>query len=115
MARTNEGTHRGLCPKLESALNMLSKKWMGLVIHALQDGPKRYKDIADFLPDISDRMLSERLKELEEMKMVTRHVYPEMPVRVEYGLTDKGKEVKPILDEIEKWSLKWDDHSDLQK
>lgn len=93
-----------LCPKLETALQILSKKWSGLIIHALMDGPKRYKDIAEFIPGISDRMLSERFKELEEAGIVVRHVYPEVPVRIEYELTEKGRRMDGILNEISKWA-----------
>jgi len=96
-----------LCPKLETALHILSKKWSGLIIHALMDGPKRYKDIAEFIPGISDRMLSERFKELEEEGIVVRHVYPEVPVRIEYELTEKGSHMKRILDEIGVWAEKF--------
>ncbi|MEG0380913.1 MAG: helix-turn-helix domain-containing protein, partial [Kurthia sp.] len=56
---------------------------------------------------ISGRLLSERLKELEKEKLVERHVYTEIPVRVEYSLTEKGKDMKNAIDEIEKWSKKW--------
>jgi DNA-binding HxlR family transcriptional regulator len=93
-----------LCPKFEAALQILSKKWSGLIIHALMGGPKRYKDIAEFIPGISDRMLSERFKELEEAGIVIRHVYPEVPVRIEYELTEKGLRMEGILNEIAKWA-----------
>ncbi|TBL68285.1 winged helix-turn-helix transcriptional regulator [Paenibacillus thalictri] len=105
MPRSKEScTKHALCPKLEAALQIISKKWSGLIIHALMEGPQRYKDIAEFIPGISDRMLSERFKELEEAGIVIRHVYPEVPVRIEYELTEKGKQMNGILDEVAKWA-----------
>jgi DNA-binding HxlR family transcriptional regulator len=108
MAKSSEDCAKHeLCPKLEAALHILSKKWSGLIIHALMDGPKRYKDIAEFIPGISDRMLSERFKELEEEGIVVRHVYPEVPVRIEYELTEKGKHMNGILAAIGDWAEKF--------
>jgi DNA-binding HxlR family transcriptional regulator len=95
------------CPKMEQALQLLSKKWAGLIVYSLLSGPKRYKEIADFLPNISDRMLSERFRDLEEAGIVARHVYPEVPVRIEYELTAKGKALEPILRELQQWADEW--------
>lgn len=96
------------CPKMENALQLLSKKWAGLIVYSLMPGPKRYKEIADFLPNISDRMLSERFRDLEEADIVLRHVYPEVPVRIEYELTDKGRALEPILRELHNWAEVWE-------
>ena len=79
-----------LCPKFESAFEILGKKWTGLIIRVLMTGPKRFKDISEIIPHMSDRMLTERFKELELAGIIKRHVYPEMPVRIEYELTEKG-------------------------
>src|SRR4030081_3470546 len=75
-----------LCPKFENAFELLGKRWTGLIIRVLLTGPKRFKDISDQIPSMSDRMLSERFKELEAAGMIIRHVYPETPVRIEYEL-----------------------------
>ncbi|MEI4829933.1 MULTISPECIES: winged helix-turn-helix transcriptional regulator [Bacillus] len=96
-----------LCPKFESAFTLLSKKWTGLIIKSLLEEPKRFREIADIIPNMSDRMLSERLKELESEGIVVRDVYPEVPVRIEYGLTDKGKALESVMDEVQKWAEKW--------
>ncbi|EEL20368.1 Transcriptional regulator, MarR [Bacillus cereus Rock1-3] len=69
--------------------------------------PKRFREIADIIPNMSDRMLSERLKELESEGIVVRNVYPEVPVRIEYGLTDKGKALESVMDEVQNWAEKW--------
>lgn len=82
---------------------------MGLIVDVLLDGPQRYKDIAQTIPTISDRILVQRLKELTENGIVIRKVYPESPIRVEYQLTDKGIALNAILAEVHKWSEKWGD------
>ncbi|MBO9129952.1 helix-turn-helix domain-containing protein [Bacillus sp. 165] len=96
-----------LCPKFESAFTLLSKKWTGLIIQSLLVGPKRFREIADIIPNMSDRMLSERLKELESESVVIRTVYPEVPVRIEYTLTDKGKSLETVMQEVQKWAESW--------
>jgi DNA-binding HxlR family transcriptional regulator len=96
-----------LCPKFETAFELLGKRWTGLIIRVLLTGPKRFKDISDLIPSMSDRMLSERFKELEAAVMIIRHVYPETPVRIEYELTDKGRALEPAMNEVQKWADKW--------
>ncbi|MFX3625611.1 MAG: winged helix-turn-helix transcriptional regulator [Ectobacillus sp.] len=99
--------HPSLCPKFESAFTLLSKKWTGLIIQSLLQGPKRFREVADLIPNMSDRMLSERLKELESEGIVVRTVYPEVPVRIEYTLTDKGKALESVMQEVQKWAETW--------
>jgi DNA-binding HxlR family transcriptional regulator len=96
-----------LCPKFETAFELLGKRWNGLIIRVLMAGPKRFKDISKVIPGLSDRVLAERLKELEETDIIIRHVYPETPVRIEYELTEKGKSLKPMMDECQKWADTW--------
>lgn len=96
-----------LCPKFEAAFELLGKRWTGLIIRVLLDGPKRFKDISEMIPGVSDRMLAERFKELEVAGILSRHVYPETPVRIEYELTEKGKMLKPVMDEVQKWGDTW--------
>lgn len=95
-----------LCPRFEKAMKMMSQRWTGLVIYQLLSGPQRFCSIESSLP-ISGRLLSERLKDLEQEGIVKREVFPETPVRIEYSLTDKGKALEPIIREIEKWSQTW--------
>lgn len=97
---------RELCPRLSKAMDLIGKRWVGLILYELLDGPQRFNQIQTDLP-ISGRLLSERLKELEKEELVERHVYTEIPVRVEYSLTAKGLDMKNTIDEIEKWSKKW--------
>lgn len=96
-----------MCPKYESAVEILGKKWTGLIVRVLLDGPKRFKDIKKQIPDMSDRILTERMKELEQLGILNRRVYPESPVRVEYELTDKGKDLEMVIQSIQHWGEKW--------
>ncbi|MBP1157066.1 MULTISPECIES: helix-turn-helix domain-containing protein [unclassified Paenibacillus] len=96
-----------LCPKFEAAFELLGKRWTGLIIRALLSGSKRFKDISTIIEHMSDRMLSERFKELETEGIIIRRVYDEIPVRIEYELTDKGRALEPMMTECEKWAEEW--------
>ena len=96
-----------MCPKFETAFELLGKRWTGLIIQTLLSGNKRFSEIEDSIPNLSARMLTERFKELEGNGIVIRHVYPETPVRIEYELTQKGKELQKAMEEIQKWAEKW--------
>lgn len=92
---------------LQQAVAILGKRWTGLILYVLRDGPKRFSEIADQIEFVSDKMLSERLKELEAESIVERRLYPEVPVRVEYSLTDKGRDLGPVFGAILQWAGKW--------
>ncbi|MGX4599096.1 winged helix-turn-helix transcriptional regulator [Faecalimicrobium sp. JNUCC 81] len=96
-----------MCPKFENAFELLGKRWTGLIIRTLLSGQKRFSDIADAIPNMSARMLTERFKELESEGIVIRKVYPETPVRIEYELTEKGQELEAVMNEIQNWAEKW--------
>ncbi|MDF2984946.1 MAG: HxlR family transcriptional regulator [Eubacterium sp.] len=96
-----------LCPKYEKAFELLGKRWIGLIVKVLLDGPKRFSDISNRIPQLSDRVLAERFKELEAGGIIERRVYPETPVRIEYQLTEKGKALKNVLIEVQKWADTW--------
>jgi DNA-binding HxlR family transcriptional regulator len=96
-----------LCPKFEMAFELLGKKWTGLIINTLLTGPKRFKDITETIPTMSDRILAERFKELEAAGILERHVFPDIPVRIEYELTKKGKSLQPVMNEVQHWSDQW--------
>ncbi|MCR6095457.1 helix-turn-helix transcriptional regulator [Salipaludibacillus agaradhaerens] len=96
-----------LCPKFESAFQLLGQRWNGLILRVLLQGPVRFRDISSNIPSMSDKMLVDRLKQLEEAGLIERSVYPETPVRIEYQLTQKGEALKPALDEIQYWAEKW--------
>ena len=95
-----------LCPRFEKAVSILGQRWTTLILYQLMTGPQRFCTMTDKL-GVSGKMLSERLKDLEQQGFVIRNVYPETPVRIEYSLSEKGKSLTPIMKEIEIWSKKW--------
>lgn len=98
---------RQLCPRFEKAIEILSKRWTALIIYQMLPGPQRFAGIESSLTNLSGKVLSERLKELEAEGLIHREVYPETPVRIEYSLTEKGHALAPILSEIGKWATQW--------
>lgn len=96
-----------MCPRFENAFELLGKRWTGLIIRTLLSGQNRFSDIEEAIPNMSSRMLTERLKELDKEGIIVRKVYPETPVRIEYELTEKGLELKNVMDEIQNWAEKW--------
>lgn len=95
-----------ICPKFEKAMNLISQKWVGMIVYQLLQDSQRFCTIEASI-GISGRVLSERLKDLEEQGIVKREVFPETPVRIEYSLTEKGKSLEPIIRNIESWSTTW--------
>lgn len=93
-----------ICPKFEKTFAMLGKRWTGLIIRILMDGSCRFIEIEHAIPGISDRMLAERLKDLEQEGIVERSVFAQTPVRIEYGLTLQGHSLAKALDSIQKWA-----------
>jgi len=106
--KTDTCVSSGLCPKFEAAMKLLGKRWIGLIVSQLLEGKRRFSEIESSLP-ISGKLLSERLKELEEAGIVERNVYPETPVRIEYVLTEKGEALQPVIEAIEQWAKVWAD------
>ena len=96
------------CPYLHEAVELIGKRWSGAIIAVLiEGGPLRFSEIAQAIPQLSDRLLSERMKELEARGIVERRVHPESPARVEYALTDMGRELAPTLKQLKSWSRRW--------
>src|SRR4051812_5605521 len=100
-----EQTH--LCPKYEYAMGLLGKRWSGLIIRALMDGPCRFNELLSIVERVSDRVLTERLRELESAGLVERAVYPESPVRIEYSLSEKGRAMESVLNAVQAWADEW--------
>ena len=96
-----------LCPVYHRAVELIGRRWTGAIVRVLLDGAERFSDIAAAIPGLTDRMLSERLKELETEGIVTRRVLPEMPVRIEYHLTEKGRALGSVLDGVAAWAHAW--------
>ena len=100
-------THYTCCPRYEHAVQILGKRWTGLLLNALMEGPRRFCELTAIVERLSDRVLSDRLRELEMEGIVSRVVYPQIPVRVEYQLTEKGRALKPVIDAIHAWAEHW--------
>jgi DNA-binding HxlR family transcriptional regulator len=93
-----------MCPRYERAMEVLGKKWTGLILRILLGGPRRFGEFRTQVPVLSDRVLSERLKELEDEGIVARLVHNTKPVLIEYELTEKGLALQPVVKEIQKWA-----------
>src|SRR5699024_5245369 len=100
-----------LCPRFEKAMEILSKRWVGLILSELLAGAKRFSEMESDLP-ISARLLSERLKLLEREGIIKREVYSEFPVRIEYTLTEQGRCLAPGIREIKRCAEGWIDLED---
>jgi DNA-binding HxlR family transcriptional regulator len=96
-----------VCNRFHQAVELIGGRWTGAIIQALLRGPTRYGVIRATIPDISDRMLSDRLRILEAEGVVKRKVVPETPVRIEYELTEKGRALDGALGAIAEWAEKW--------
>lgn len=91
---------------VEATLEAIGGKWKGIILYHLDD-TRRFNELHRLLPDITQRMLTKQLRELERDGIISRTVYAEVPPRVEYKLTDFGKTLKPVLTALEKWGLKY--------
>ena len=100
-----------LCPRYHHAVEIIGRRWNGAILLILLNGATRYSELKHAIPDISDKMLSERLKELEHERLLTRTVIPETPVRVEYHLTEKGQALRDALHRISAWADQWIDET----
>lgn len=96
-----------VCSRFHRAIELIGSRWTGAILQTLLQGKTRYGAIKAAIPDLTDRMLSERLRSLEGEKLVLRVVIPESPVRVEYELTPKGRELQNALREIGAWAERW--------
>jgi DNA-binding HxlR family transcriptional regulator len=96
-----------LCRRFHKASELIGRRWTGAILFVLLKSACRFATLRDAIPDITDRMLSERLQELEREDIVQRTVIPETPVRVEYSLTKKGRELASAIDAIGRWAEKW--------
>jgi len=107
MAETSQPPVSHVCSRFHRAIELIGSRWTGAILRTLLEGRTRYALIKAAIPDITDRMLSERLRSLEAEDLVTRTVVPETPVRVEYELTRKGRELQDALREIGNWAERW--------
>ncbi len=105
--RQSETTARPTCcGKYHSAVELIGKRWTGAILFVLMDGPLRFTEIKVLVPDLSDRLLSERLKELESVEIVERRVEGRT-TRVDYVLTAKGAALEPVVRSLKGWARSW--------
>ena len=96
------------CPLYHEAVELIGRRWTGAIVEVLlQGGPMRFSEVAHAVPELSDRLLSERMKELEARGVVERRVLEGPPVRVEYELTPMGRSLEPALAELKAWAQRW--------
>jgi DNA-binding HxlR family transcriptional regulator len=95
------------CPLYHEAVELVGRRWTGAILRVLMDGPLRFSEVAQAVPELSDRLLSERMKELERRGMVQRNVISGPPLRVEYELSKMGHELEPALSELQRWANRW--------
>lgn len=95
------------CPLYHEAVELVGRRWTGAILRVLMDGPMRFSQVAQAVPELSDRLLSERMKELEARGIVQRTVRAGPPVRVEYSLSKMGAELEPALSELQRWANRW--------
>jgi len=102
------GAHPPCCPLYHEAIELIGRRWTGAIVSVLiHRTTLRFGEIAQSVPELSDRLLSERMKELEARGVVVRTVRPGRPVRVEYELTEMGRELAPAVHELERWAQRW--------
>src|SRR5947209_3945131 len=104
---TSSNAEQGMCPRYEHAAQLLGKRWTGLLLDSLLGGPRRFCELTAAVDGLSDRVLSDRLRELEDEGIVERVVYPQIPVRVEYRLTEKGYDLRPVVQAMHTWAETW--------
>ena len=97
------------CPYYHHAMELIGRRWTGAILRAMLAGMSRFSQLAETIPGLSPRMLSERLKELEAEGIVVRSVIPTVPVRIEYQLTEKGQSLGSVVEAVATWAEQWAD------
>ena len=95
------------CPGFHKAVELIGRRWSGAIVREMLGGATRFGELRDAIPDLSERMLCARLRELELEGVVSRQVHAETPVRVEYRLTDKGRALQGVVAAIGAWADRW--------
>lgn len=98
---------RPYCPYYAKAVEMIGRRWAGTVLRALLAGATRFNEISAAVPGMTDKLLSQRLKDLEADGLVTRRVHGTTPVRIEYALTEKGAALGEVLLALNRWAIDW--------
>lgn len=95
------------CAEFHQAIELIGRRWTGMVVRSMLNGATRFCDIAVAVPNMSDKMLAKRLKELEAQNIITRTVTADTPVRVDYELTAKGRALEGVMGALRKWADRW--------
>jgi DNA-binding HxlR family transcriptional regulator len=98
---------RTVCESFQRAAQLVGQRWVPQIVWVLLDGRRRYSAVRDAIPEISDTLLSERLRELEEAGIVTRTVTPSTPVLIEYSLSERGRELAVVMEGLSTWAERW--------
>src|ERR1700743_1613575 len=101
---TEDAARSNCCPLYHEAVELVGRRWTGAILRVLMDGPLRFSQIAQAVPELSDRLLTEPMKELERRGSVDRTVIRGPPLRVEYALSKMGRELEPALVELQAWA-----------
>lgn len=96
-----------VCVRFHTAIELIGSRWSGAILRVMFTGRHRYAQIKGAVPGLSDTMLTQRLRTLESEGLVERRVIPASPVQVEYHLTDKGRDLEPVIEAVISWSHKW--------
>lgn len=96
-----------VCQRYQEAIELVGRRWTGAIITVLLDGPRRFCEIAAAVPDLSDRLLSQRLRELEDRGMIERLPCPERASAVRYSLLPMGRDLAPALSALGVWAERW--------
>lgn len=104
-----------VCPHFHAAIELVGKRWTGAIVSALGEGPMRFGELGRAVPGISDRLLSRRLRELEDEGLIERSVEPGAPVRVSYALTEMGEGLGPAIGELKQWARRWSEEGSAER
>ena len=99
--------HGAYCATYQEAVELMGRRWSGVILRAMLAGATRFSEIRDAIPELTDRMLSERLKELELRGVIERRVLPTTPVRISYHLTPKGADLRDVVLGLQAWAERW--------
>jgi DNA-binding HxlR family transcriptional regulator len=109
---TPDQLHGAYCAAYQEAVELVGRRWSGVILRAMLAGAMRFSEIRDAIPELTDRMLSERLKELETRGIAERRVVPSTPVRISYHLTPKGEDLREVVLGLQRWAERWAQESE---
>ncbi|GAA1298753.1 HxlR family transcriptional regulator [Planotetraspora silvatica] len=104
---TTKDDFEARCPSFQAAIELVGRRWNGAILMAAQDGARRYSEYLAAVPGISDRVLAQRLRELDAAEVLVREVQPTTPVQITYSLTDRGKELALAVQPLVAWGERW--------